>query len=150
INHMRLNEMNSRLRNETQNNEFTSDKRPSSIFCGRAREYHKDFQGTLFFTLMLCLFAIPSLAQNPVASRGEQLLSISQGECMSRARAALQAEGYKFLTDGTYSSIFGGKSINTAGILCNPAPENKMWVNIVVASVHNDMNVPGAERVKLQ
>jgi len=25
-----------------------------------------------------------------------------------------------------------------------------MWVNIVVASVHNDMNVPGAERVKLQ
>ena len=91
-----------------------------------------------------------TLAQNPVASRGEQLLSIDQNECMRRARTALQGEGYTFLTGGTYSSIFGGKSIHTSGILCNSAPDSKTWVNIVVASIHSDMTVPGAERERLQ
>lgn len=109
----------------------------------------------MIFALMVSLlvtaaFSLRLAAQNPAASRGEQLLSVNQEECMRRARAALQAEGYTFLTSGTYSSIFGGKSIHTAGILCNPAPEGRMWVNIVVASVSNNENVPGAERVRLQ
>ena len=105
---------------------------------------------TVFLVVAVLGIAASGFGQNPTASRGEQLLAIDQGECMKRARSALLAEGYTFLTAGTYSSIFGGKSIHTAGILCNPAPENKMWVNIVVASVSTDMNLPGAERVKLQ
>ena len=108
------------------------------------------FQISYVVALITSVFTISTLSQNPVASRGEQLLSINQNECMSRARTALEAEGYRFLTGGTYSSIFGGKSVHTAGILCNAAPDGKIWVNIVVASVHNDMNVPGRERVRLQ
>ncbi len=105
---------------------------------------------TTFCLLVAGGLTLKTLAQNPAASRGEQSLSMNQEECMRRARAALQSEGYVFLTSGTYSSIFGGKSIHTAGILCNPGPDGKMWVNIVVASVTNDMNIPGAERVRLQ
>ena len=122
----------------------------SRRFLKKALEYRKVFRYSFLFALMLCFFTVPLRAQNPVASRGEQLFSFNQEECMSRARSALKAEGYTFLTSGTYSSIFGGKAIHTAGILCNPAPEAKMWVNIVVASISNDMNIPGAERVKLQ
>lgn len=100
-----------------------------------------------FLALIPLIFVLPSFGQNPVASRGEQLLSITQEECSERGRQALIAEGYTFLTS---TRIWGGKTIHTAGILCNAAPNGKMWVNIIVASTHSDPNVPGAERVKLQ
>lgn len=101
----------------------------------------------IFLILFTPIFVLPALGQNPVASRGIQLLAISEQECVDRAQRALLAEGYTFLTA---SKSFGGKNIHTAGILCNAAPDGKMWVNIFVASTHTDPTVPGAERVKLQ
>lgn len=101
----------------------------------------------LFLAFVPLCFVLPIFGQNPVASRGIQLLAISEQECVDRAQRALLAEGYTFLTA---SKSFGGKNIHTAGILCNAAPDGKMWVNIFVASTHTDPEVPGAERVKLQ
>lgn len=101
----------------------------------------------IFLILFPLIFVLPALGQNPVASRGIQLLAISEQECIERAQKALLAEGYTFLTS---SKSFGGKNIHTAGILCNAAPDGKMWVNIFVASTHNDPTVPGAERERLQ
>lgn len=66
------------------------------------------------------------------------------GTCRAGSRRIQPPDG------GTYSSIFGGKSVHTAGILRNAAPDGKIWVSIVVASNHADMNVPGRERVRLQ
>lgn len=68
---------------------------------------------------------------------------------MSRATAALQAEGFISLTNQA-NMVAGYKGPNTALILCNEAPGGTYWVNIVVSSLKNDGGIPGAERVKLQ
>ncbi|MBC7875165.1 MAG: hypothetical protein H7Y01_14270 [Ferruginibacter sp.] len=100
--------------------------------------------------LTLLFFALtPILLAQPTWSRGEQLLPITYEEAMRRAKSALLAEGYGAMQEGG-AMIAGQKDIHTAVIMCNVAPEGKIWINIVVASIHNEGTVPGAERVRLQ
>lgn len=106
------------------------------------------YQRFLFAVMIAVAFAGPVLAQ-PAMSRGEQLLSINYDECMRRAQAALSAEGYSGINPGG-AFVYAKKGINGVYIMCNVAPESKTWVNIVVATVAEDSNIPGAERVKLQ
>lgn len=98
---------------------------------------------------VLTFFALAStvLAQ-PAMSRGEQLLSISYDECMRRAEQAFSSEGWVNIgKGGAYVNAF--KESHGAYIMCNVAPEKKIWVNIVVASSSQN-NFSGSERVKLQ
>ena len=101
----------------------------------------------------LCLFAfftgISTIFSQPAWSRGEQLMTFSFEEGMNRAQSALIAEGYVNLQKQA-NIVTGYKGDNTAIIMVNNAPENKQWINIVVASLTNDASIPGAERVKLQ
>lgn len=96
--------------------------------------------------LLLCLAAYTSFAQAPGWSRGQQNLAITYDECMRRAPAALQAEGYRIdYNSGNFA--VGIKDVHTAVIICSPAPEAKMLVHIVVAS---NGEGGGIEREKLQ
>jgi hypothetical protein len=100
------------------------------------------------FILMYLTVTLISHAQ-PATSRGEQRLPISFQEGMSRAEAALRAEGY--VNIGLQANMaLGYKGENTAMILCNEATNGNYWINIVVASLTNNSGIPGAERVKLQ
>jgi hypothetical protein len=120
---------------------------PKSFFES-ARAYQRTVRCGLL--LVLPFFALASsAAAQPAMSRGEQLLPISYNECIQRAEQAYLAEGWVNIgKGGAFVSAF--KENNGAYIMCNVAPENKVWVNIVVASNSGDGNVPGGERVKLQ
>ena len=94
-------------------------------------------------------------AASPAVSRGEELLSVSFGECIARARSAFEAEGWRIGEVVDTSYLLGRKDIHTAYITCSPAPpdeanKHKVWANIFVASTADDGAVPGAERTKLQ
>ena len=80
-----------------------------------------------------CMLAPPSLGQAPGWSRGQQLLSITYEECIRRAPQALQAEGYRIDHSAGNFSV-GMKSVHTAVIICNPLPDAREVVNIVVGS----------------
>ena len=98
---------------------------------------------------LIGLVAVGSASAQPAMSRGEQRLSLSYDECMSRAVNAFTKEGWVNIgKGGAFVNAF--KQNHGAYIMCNVAPENKIWVNIVVASLSQDNNVPGAERVQLQ
>lgn len=105
--------------------------------------------------LGLCLFATLNVndvnAQAPAASRGIQLLPIAPDECMRRGRAALEGEGYTIWNTSGPDFYFSDKQSHTAVLMCSPAADGKIWVNIVVATAGaNDGGIPGAERVRLQ
>lgn len=127
---------------------FASVRKLSSGFCRKMQAYRKVCLCSLLFALAFFTFASTVSAQ-PAISRGEQLLSITGDECMRRALLAFQEEGYNATWQGA-NLYLGQKEIHSAYIMCNAAPDGKMWVNIVVASNAGDGNVPGAERVKLQ
>lgn len=95
----------------------------------------------------IAALSISSLrAQAPGWSRGQQLLAITYDEGIRRAATALQAEGYRLdYSAGAFS--VGIKGIHTAVIMCNPAPDAKLTVNIVVAS---NGQGGGEERQRLQ
>ncbi len=102
--------------------------------------------------IVAMIFAAWAGAQ-PASSRGIQNLSVSYDECINRSRRALDAEGYTLQIQGGENGdyhVVGQKSIHTAVIACDAAPDGKFWANIFVASVSTDGGVPGAERVKLQ
>ncbi|MBL9015832.1 MAG: WSC domain-containing protein [Myxococcales bacterium] len=84
-------------------------------------------------------------AQAPGWSRGQQELPITWEECVKRANAAMQAEGYRI--DQPSPFVVGAKAAHTAVIMCNPSPTQKQWVNIVVAS---NSEGGGVERQRLQ
>ena len=85
----------------------------------------------------------------PSVSRGQQILPISYDDCLRRAQGAFTAEGWVNIgTSG--NAVNGFKSINASYIVCNPAPDAKMAVNIFVASNATDSGVPGGERQRLQ
>jgi hypothetical protein len=84
--------------------------------------------------LLLCVSAYASLAQAPGWSRGQQNLAITYDECMRRAPAALQSEGYRRDDNPGGNFAVGIKDVHTAVIICSPAPDAKMLVHIVVAS----------------
>lgn len=82
----------------------------------------------------------------PAVSRGEQYFNIGYQECMDRARAAFQSQGWVNIgSGGSYVNAFKGES--GAYITCNESPAGRTIVNIFVAS--NSPN-SGAERVALQ
>ena len=113
------------------------------LFAPRSR-----VQCGFLFALAFFTFASSASAQ-PSMSRGEQLLPISYNECIQRAEKSFLAEGWVNLgKGGAFVNAF--KENNGAYIMCNVAPENKIWVNIVVASNSGNANVPGAQRVCLQ
>jgi hypothetical protein len=98
-------------------------------------------------TFALLLVGAPvALAQAPGWSRGQQNLAITQDECMRRAPAALLAQGYRIDYNAGNFAV-GIKSIHTAVIICSPAPDSKMLVQIVVAS---NGEGGGSERQNLQ
>jgi len=107
---------------------------------------------TLFFKLF-CLLLILVNAGNaeaqPAFSRGIQIIGANHDECMSRAKNALQAEGYVNLSNGG-DYYAGFKGLNTAVITCNGTSDGRTYVNIFVATQTSDANLPGAERVRLQ
>jgi hypothetical protein len=86
-------------------------------------------------------------AQAPGWSRGQQSLAISYDECVRRMPAALQAEGYSKDPNSGGNFVAGSKAVHTAVIICGPAPEAKMLVQIVVAS---NGEGGGRERQQLQ
>lgn len=97
------------------------------------------------FLLVLCGWA----DSQPVMSRGQQTLAIGYDDCLRRAQGAFAAEGWVNVgTNG--NAVSGFKGMNGAYIVCNPAPDAKLAVNIFVASNANDSGVPGLERQKLQ
>ena len=99
------------------------------------------------FAALLCGWASASLAQ-PAMSRGQQQLSVNYEECMNRARRALQTVG--FSVAGSGNTAQGFKDASGVYIICNEAPKSGVVVNIVVASLSNDANVPGLIRQQLQ
>lgn len=101
-----------------------------------------------FRVLFFLVIATPLLAQ-PAWSRGEQIFTLSFEECMSRAGAALRAEGYVNINSQA-NVVSGYKGVNTALIICNGTADGREWVNIVVATITNDAGIPGQERVNLQ
>lgn len=104
----------------------------------------------LLLALAFSAFASSVLAQSaPTWARGEQLLPINYDECMRRAKSGLGAEGYQIVGEGG-AYITGQKEVHTGVIMCNVAPEGKVWANIVVASTARDGNVSVTERNKLQ
>jgi len=82
-------------------------------------------------------------------SRGEQLLPISEPECMARAQRAFAAEGWANITAGG-RYVSGFKGIHSAYITCNAAANGQTVANVFVASERGDGGVPGAERERLQ
>ena len=97
--------------------------------------------------LIICASAYSSFAQAPGWSRGQQNLAISYDECVRRMPAALEAEGYGRDPNSGGNFVAGSKGVHTAVIICSPAPEARMLVQIVVAS---NGDGGGAERQRLQ
>ena len=73
-------------------------------------------------------------SQAPGWSRGQQDLAINYDVCVSRMPTALQAEGYSKDPNSGGNFVAGSKDAHTAVIICSPAPEGRMLVQIVVAS----------------
>lgn len=84
-------------------------------------------------------------ADAPGWSRGQQELPITWEECVKRANGALSAESYRI--DQPSPFAVGVKGQHTALVMCNPSPNGKTWVNIVVAS---NGEGGGSERQRLQ
>ena len=131
-----------------RNIKFASAWKTSSSFFEKARAPQRT--AGYGFLLALAFFALASSASaQPSMSRGEKLLPISYDECVRRAEQAFVAEGWVNIGKGG-AFVNAYKENNGAYITCNVAPENKIWVNIFVASHSGDGNVPGGERVKLE
>jgi hypothetical protein len=97
--------------------------------------------------LVLSCSATVAFAQAPGWSRGQQNLAITYDECVRRAPAALQAEGYRRDDSPGGNFAAGIKGVHTAVIICSPAPDAKMLVHVVVAS---NGDGGGSERQRLQ
>jgi hypothetical protein len=89
--------------------------------------------------------ASSAYAEAPGWSRGQQEQPIPWEECVRRGGAAMQAECYRI--DQPSPFVVGMKGQHTAVIMCNPSPNQKQWVNIVVAS---NGEGGGLERQRLQ
>lgn len=105
----------------------------------------------------VALDSIAPQGQAPGWSRGQQNLAISYDECVRRMPAALQAEGYRRDDQPGGNFAVGIKNVHTAVIICSPAPDARMLVQIVVASngdgggrerqcLQAQMEQPGASR----
>jgi len=106
--------------------------------------------GKSWSTLARAALIVDSLdpqGQAPGWSRGQQNLALGYDECVQRMSVALAAEGYSKDSNSGGNFVAGYKAIHTAVIICSPAPEAKMFVQIVVAS---NGEGGGTERQRLQ
>ena len=101
----------------------------------------------VFCGLLLCISAHTSFAQAPGWSRGQQNLALSYDDCVRRMPVALQNEGYSRDPNSGGNFEAGSKGVHTAVIICSPAPDSRMLVQIVVAS---NGDGGGIERQRLQ
>lgn len=103
------------------------------------------------------LTSLEPQASAPGWSRGQQNLAIGYDVCVRRMSAALSAEGYRRDDQPGGNFAAGIKDPHTAVIICGPAPEGRMLVQIVVASngdgggrerqcLQAQMEQPGASR----
>ena len=142
--------MNDQLSSEivSRNVNFASARKLTSGFFQKAHAYQRMVQCGFLIALAFLALASSASAQ-PSMSRGQQLIGITYDECMRRGEEAFAKEGWgRIGKGGAFVNAFKGN--HGAYIMCNPSPDNRIWVNIVVASFAQDDNVPGAERVKLQ
>lgn len=117
-----------------------------STVRSRERNLGRNCWWSLLSTVVIFGSATLSLAQAPGWSRGQQNLALAYDECVRRAPAALQAEGYRIdYAAGNFA--VGIKQVHTAVIICSPAPDAKMLVHVVVAS---NGDGGGTERERLQ
>ena len=133
---------------------FASTRKLTSGFCLKALERQQVVRCGFLLVLVVGVLAAPCSGQNPSWSRGILELPITYDDCKSRARGALEAEGYAVQTQGGDLMgdyyVGGKKGDHSVAIACNSSPNGKTWANVFVASSNPDGNVPGAERVKLQ
>ena len=127
--------------------EKTKMKKPSTWTILSAQSQVRSYCSIIFCGLLLCVSARVSSAQAPGWSRGQQNLAITYDECVRRMPAALQAEGYAQDPNSGGNFVAGSKAVHTAVIICSPAPESRMLVQIVVAS---NGDGGGVERQRLQ
>lgn len=109
----------------------------------------------LCVTLLLASAAVSAVSgQAPGWSRGIQSLAISLQDCKTRAKLALEAEGYTVEAQGGDPGdgyVAGAKAPHSAIVACDEAPGGKTWANVFVASSGTrNGDIPGAERVRLQ
>jgi hypothetical protein len=106
--------------------------------------------GRPFFALvLLSLAGAPPALAGPAGSRGQQLLPITQEECLRRGTSALQAAGYSlWATAG--NGPWGDKGPHTAVIFCEPGQGAEVVDIFVATEGTTNAEVPGAERVRLQ
>lgn len=100
------------------------------------------------FAILALFTAVGSAAATPSISRGEQKLPIPYQECMNRAIASFQGNGWVNLGQGG-AFVQGFRGSEAAYITCNEVGSITV-INVFVASDNQDPNVPGAARVQLQ
>ena len=117
--------------------------------CLKERNFAKICLCSALLAIASCMSATTSaaLAQAPGWSRGQQNLAITYDECVRRMPAALAAEAYRRDDQPGGNFAVGIKGVHTAVIICSPAPESRMLVQIVVAS---NGDGGGVERQRLQ
>lgn len=119
---------------------------PNNLFGPTERPWVMEVAMKLGWVIgTVVLAATAAHADAPGWSRGQQELAITWDECVKRANGALQAESYRI--DQAQPFMVGIKGQHTALIMCNPSPNQKTWVNIVVAS---NGEGGGVERQRLQ
>jgi hypothetical protein len=106
--------------------------------------------GGAVFVLLVFGAVSSALAQNISSSVGTQTLAITFEDCLSRAKKALDAEGYRAERSGNI--VRGTRGIHRATILCDETPhsDRKIDVHVFVATASSDGSLAGAERTKLQ
>lgn len=95
--------------------------------------------GCVFGITTVFLTALVGVGQTPpIVSRYVDNERWSVQECMTRARSALEGEGYSIRWTG--GDIYrGDKAPYTAVIMCNATPDNLVRVNVIIAATSGDL-----------
>ncbi len=94
-------------------------------------------------------FGSISAQEGPPMSYGEQVLRISDNECMQRAPQAMRRNGFTAVDRGN-NSVYGTKRNHSAYILCvRDRERNRTRVITIVASRLGAENIPASERANL-
>lgn len=107
------------------------------------------FLVSLFFMFVL-IGSAASVRAQPAMAIGELNLEIGYDECMRRIEQSYALEGWSIKSRGVGPFILAHKGNNAAYIICNTLPPNRTRINILVASLSSDFNVPHGERLILQ
>lgn len=128
---------------------FRSTKPRFPSFCRQMRKHLGVCLGILVFTSALGFFGSPVVGQGrPSVSSGSYVIRATYDECLTRARQALEAEGYPAGRGGE-QYYWGGKGIHWAIILCEPPGGSRFSFHIFVHSGNPDARISDAERDNL-